>query len=494
MPINAMCRTAAATIALAAGALPVVAQAVPGRSALDPIAFGIIYDVPPTREVRVQADVPYLRGASRTLSLDIYTPPRMRKGERLPAVVFLNAVGDGEDTTVERVKRWGIYRGWPRLIAAHGMIGISMDADRADIQGSLRGVFHYLAEHGARHGIDPERLGIYAASANVGGANELLFGDSIPRAVRAAAFYYGGPPDSAVRLRRDLPVLFIVAQGDAPRMGTALTGLWRRVVAEQLPWTLEFGAGMPHAFDSFTDTDDARRIIRRTIAFWQSHLETVPALPPGPPGQSEARAIVAAIYGNEPAPAAERLARWTATHPDDAEGFRQYARILVALQRLPAADTAYERAYQLDSTHPGTLWGLGQMRSAQRRWADAERLFSRAVAGGMEHSMIFGQLGWAQLHLGRHEEAARNYERAFELGIPPGRATRGVAWYNLACAYAKLGRTDQAFAAIDSAVSQGVVERRLFETDDDLATLRGDPRFGRLLARLPAAPPAGTSD
>jgi tetratricopeptide (TPR) repeat protein len=494
MPIHVMCRAAPAMIALAAAALPVAAQAVPGRSALDPIAFGIVYDVPGTRNVRVQEDVPYLRGASRTLALDIYTPPRMRRGERLPAVVFLNAVGDGEDTTVERVKRWGIYRSWPRLVAAHGMIGISMDADRADIQGSLRGVFRYLAEHGAGHGVDPARLGVYAASANVGGANELLFGDSIPRGVRAAALYYGGPPDSAVRLRRDLPVLFIVAQGDAPRMGAALTGLWQRVVAERLPWTLEFGADMPHAFDAFTDSDDARRIIQRTIAFWRSHLEPVPPFPPGPPGESEARAIVAALYGNEPAPAAERLARWTAAHPGDAEAFRQYARVLVALQRLPAADSAYARAYQLDSTHAGTLWGLGQMRSAQRRWADAERLFTRAVAGGMEHSMIFGQLGWAQLHLGRHEEAARSYERAFALGIPPGRATRGVAWYNLACAYAKLGRTDQAFAALDSAVAQGVVERRLFETDDDLAALRRDQRFARLIARLPAAPPSGTPD
>lgn len=480
---------AALPLLLAAAAAPLRAQAAPAqRSQLDPIAWGVVYDVPATREVRLHADVPYRQGASRTLSLDIYTPPRMRSADRLPAVVFLNAVGDGQDS-VERVKHWAIYRSWPRLVAAHGMIGISMDADRADIQGSLRAVFRYLSEHGARHGIDATRLGIYAASANVGGANELLFGDSMPTGVRAAALYYGGPPDSAVRLRRDLPVLFVVAQGDAPRMGAALTGLWHRVVEERLPWTLAFGAEMPHAFDAFTDSDAARRIIQQTIGFWQSHLQPVPA-PPWEP--AEGRAVVAALFGNDPEPAAPLLARWTAAHPGDAEGFRQYARILVGLRRFPAADSAYQRAYELDSTHAGTLWGLGQMRVGQQRWADAERLFSRAVAGGMEHSMIFGQLGWTQLHLGRHGEAARSYERAFALGIPPGRATRGVAWYNLACAYARLGRRDQAFAALDSAVVQGVVERRLYESDDDLAALRSDPRFGRLMARLPAAPPAGT--
>lgn len=488
MPTHAMMRAALPLIVLLPAAA--AAQTAPALSQLDPIAWGVVYDVPATRNVRLQADVPYRRDSSRTLTLDIYTPPRMRSGDRLPAVVFLNAVGDGPDS-VERVKRWAIYRSWPRLVAAHGMIGISMDADRADIQGSLRAVFRYLTQQGARHGIDPQRLGVYAASANVGGANELLFGDSIPAGVKAAVLYYGGPPDSSVALHRDLPVLFVVAQGDAPRMGAGLTGLWQRVVAERLPWTLAFGADMPHAFDAFTDSDASRRIIQQTIGFWQSHLQPVPA-PPWEP--AEARAVVAALFGNEPAPAAELLARWTAAHPDDAEGFRQYARILVALQRFPAADSAYQRAYALDSTHAGMLWGLGQMRLGQQRWADAERLFSRAVAGGMEHSMIFGQLGWAQLHLGRNEDAVRSYERAFQLGIPPGRATRGVAWYNLACAYARLGRSDQAFAALDSAVAQGMVERRLFDTDEDLAALRSDPRFARLLARLPAATPTGTSN
>ncbi len=465
------------------------AQSQPAQSPLDPTAWGVVYDIPATRDVRLQADVPYLRDSARTLSLDIYTPPRMRSGERLPAVVFVNAVGDGPDSS-ERVKRWAIYRTWPRLVAAHGMVGISMDADRADVPGSLRAVFAYLARNGAAHGIDASRLGIYAASANVGGANELLFGDSAPAGVRAAAFYYGGTPDSAVALRRDLPVLFVVAQGDAPRMSSALVGLWQRIVQEGLPWTLAFGAGMPHAFDAFTDDDAARRLIQQTIGFWRSHLQPVPA-PPWRP--SEARAVVAALFANDPAPAAERLARWTAANPADAEGFRQYARVLVGLQRFAAADSAYARAYALDSTHAGLLSGMGQMRIGQQRWAEGADLLARAVAGGVEHSIIHGQLGWAQLHLGRNAEAARSYERAFELGIPPGRATRGVAWYNLACAYARLGESDRAFAALDSAVAQGVTERRNYESDADLAVLRTDARFARLLARLPAASPTGAA-
>ncbi|MDQ2670190.1 MAG: tetratricopeptide repeat protein, partial [Gemmatimonadota bacterium] len=180
---------------------------------------------------------------------------------------------------------------------------------------------------------------------------------------------------------------------------------------------------------------------------------------------------------------AELLGRWVEVNPDDSEAIRQYARTLVQLQRYDEAGPLYERAYALDPTHPGVLSGLGQMRVGQQRWEEAADLLNRAIASGVQHSMIYGQLGWAQLHLGRNAEAARSYERAFELGIPPGRGTRGIAWYNLACAYARLGERDSAFAALEQAVAEGMNDRAAFERDEDLAPLRSDPRFAALFAR-----------
>jgi len=455
-------------------------QAAP--DSLNPTAWGVVYDVPATRRVVLRGDVPYLRGARGDLTLDVYLPPGLRAGERRGAVVFINAVGDGPDST-ERVKDWAIYSSWPRLVAAHGLVGISMDADRGRIQESLRGVFRYLATRGGEVGVDAARLAVYAASANVSGAAALLLGDSAPAGVKAAAFFYGGVPEQA--LRRDLPVLFIVAESDAARMGPALGTLWQRVTEARAPWTLLYGSDMPHAFDAFTDSDASRRILQQAIGFWRSHLEPMPLRRERP---SEARAIVASLYGNDPARSAELLARWTTGHPRDAEAWRQYARVLVAVQRFGAADSAYARAYALDSTHAGVLSGMGQMRIGQERWEEGATLLQRAIAGGVEHSLIYGQLGWAQLHLGRNEDAARSYERAFELGIPPGRSTRGVAWYNLACAYARLGRLDRAFEALGRAVDEGVNDRAAFEQDGDLAPLRADPRFAQIRQRLQAAP------
>ncbi len=473
-------RSAIVFLASAVSTSVAFAQSAPESSELSPTRWGVVYDIPATARVVVKEDIPFLQRGAESLTLDLYAPPGLKRGEKRPAVIFLNAVGDRPG---DKVKRWAIYRTWPRLIAAHGMIGISMDADGAAIQESIHGLFRYLARHGAEHGVDAERLGVYAASANVSGATAYLASDSASRGIRAAALFYGRPP--AEELRTDLPTLFIVAASDAPGMGAPLTALWQRVVEKGAPWTLQFAAGLPHGFDAFSDNDDARRVLQQSIAFWKSNLEPVPA-PPWQP--SQARAIVASQYGHDSERTATLLTAWVADHPRDAQAYMSLGRALADLRRFPESETAYTRAYGLDSTNPGVLIGLGQVKMNQRRWEEALGLLGRARQAGIENSYLVGMIGWSQLNLNRNAEAAQSYERAIELGVPPGRSTLGLAWYNLACAYARLGRVDQAVTALGKAIDEGVRERATFEQDDDLRPLRGDPRFTALLARLvPAA-------
>lgn len=443
------------------------------RSPLDATSWGVVYDTPATERVKARKEVPYL-GA---LAIDIYSPPDLKAGEKRPAVVFINAVGDRADN---KVKNWAIYQSWPRLAAAHGMIGVSMDADGARIQESLRGVFDFLTEQGAQYGVDSSRLGLYAASANVRGAYEYLVGGNAAPGIRAAALYYGGVP--AGKMRADLPVLFIVAQSDAPGMGAPLGALWGRVVEAKAPWSLLFASNLPHGFDAFSDNDDARRVIQQSLAFWKSHLEPVPQ-PSWKP--SAARAIVAATYGAEPERAAELLAGWIKENPNDATARIQYGRALLQLRRFDEAVAAYERALALGANDPGVFSGLGQIKFDQRQYEQAIPLLTRAIEGGMRNSFLYGRLASAQLHAGRNEEAVKTYIKAFEAGIPPGANTRGVAYFNLACGYTRLGQKDKAFEALTGAVAEGFTDRNAYETDEDLGPLRAEPRFQELLGRLP---------
>jgi tetratricopeptide (TPR) repeat protein len=446
-------------------------------SPLDATNWGVVYDVPATKQVKVQADVPYLKDARGTLTVDIYSPPEMKAGEKRPAVVFINAIGDRPES---RVKNWGIYKTWPRLVAAHGLIGISMDADSARIQDSLRGVFDFLTKDGAAYGVDGTRLGLYAASANVTGTGQYLASETASKNIRAAALYYGGVP--AGNLRTDLPVLFIVAESDAPRLGQSLVGLWQRIVETKAPWSLMFASNLPHAFDAFSDNDQARRVIQQTLAFWKSHLEAVPQ-PDWKP--SPAREIIAAAYGNNPQKTADLFANWIKENPNDVTAHIQYGRALQQLRRFDEATVALEKALTLDPNAIGAYDALGQIKFAQRQYDQAAKYLTRVIEAGVGNGFLYGQLASAQLHGGRNEEAVKNYEKAFEMGIPPGVNTRGIAYYNLACGYARLGQKEKAITALASAVTEGFTDRNAYENDEDLTPLRAEPRFKELLAKLP---------
>jgi tetratricopeptide (TPR) repeat protein len=265
-------------------------------------------------------------------------------------------------------------------------------------------------------------------------------------------------------------------------MGAPLGELWRRVVEARAPWSLLFASKLPHGFDAFSDNDDSRRIIQQSLAFWKSHLEPVPQ-PSWQP--SRARDIVATIYGNEPQRTAEMLADWIKENPNDSAAQIQYGRVLLQLRRFDEAAAAYEKAQALGANDPGVFSGLGQVKYGQRQYEQAIPLLTRAIEAGMRNSFLYGQLASAQLHAGRNEEAIKSYEKAFAAGIPPGANTRGVAYFNLACGHTRLGQKDKAFAALTSAVAEGFTDRNAYETDEDLAPLRAEPRFQELLGRLP---------
>jgi len=64
------------------------------------------------------------------------------------------------------------------------------------------------------------------------------------------------------------------------------------------------------------------------------------------------------------------------------------------------------------------------------------------------------------------------------------RPNDAVAYYNLACSHSLLGQVDEAFAAIEKAISLGYSDLKHMLTDPDLERLRKAPRFRRFIRRL----------
>ena len=135
-------------------------------------------------KVKVARDVTYLRDDRDTLTLDVFLPPNHKPGATHPTVVFLNAIGDADGQP--KLKRWGIYQSWPRLVATYGMTGISMDADRERPLESMKSVFAFLEREGAR-----TRRG-RVAHRRLRGERQRDPGERLPTLTRGSARHPGG--------------------------------------------------------------------------------------------------------------------------------------------------------------------------------------------------------------------------------------------------------------------------------------------------------------
>jgi tetratricopeptide (TPR) repeat protein len=116
-------------------------------------------------------------------------------------------------------------------------------------------------------------------------------------------------------------------------------------------------------------------------------------------------------------------------------------------------------------------------RSAARDWPAAIPLWEKVVAANPVEGRFWSRLATARYGAKDYRGAIPAYEKAFALGYG---APQNIA-YNIACSYALLGEKDAAFAWLARALAGGFLNLENLRTDSDLASLRGDPRFAKLV-------------
>ncbi|HUR11881.1 MAG TPA: hypothetical protein VM012_10955 [Flavitalea sp.] len=456
------------TAALVLTVVQTIAQSTNTTSQLDPLTFGVVLDDPGMKNVLVKKDITYLTNDKETLSLDLYTPPGLKANEKRPAIIFLNAIG--ERAGQRKVKSWGIYTSWPSLMAAQGYMGISMETDGNRIQESIQGLFTFLKENGSQYHIDANRLGVYAASANVTQSAIYLMKPEASRGIKAAVLYYGNPPTGP--FRKDLPVLFVVSEGDV--RPNAYTGLWNEVLKNNAPWTIKMGTGMPHAFDAYSDNEEARKIIKETISFWKNHLDPVPA----PAWKySEGRDVLASIQMDRPK-ALNLLKSMSEKYPQDIQVLSFYADVLRQAQKLEESEIVYKKILVVKPNHTEAMIRMAALLYTRNQPAEAEGYIAKAVASGLMTRNDYAQLGYTLLVADKNKEAAIYYEKALAM------EQRSFDYYNLACAYAKINEKDKAFAALEKSLEQGYGSKQQIESDGDFDKIRSDERYKALMEKM----------
>ena len=438
-------------------------------SIFDGRSWGVVLQHPDMNKVDVKSNVTYLSDSKGTLKLDVYLPPGTQPTDRLPAIVFLNAIGDSNPQM--KVKDWAIYSSWPRLMAAKGYVGISMECDGARVIESIKGVFSFIEKDGPKYSVDVNRLGVYAASANVTQSVSYLMSSEASPSIKAAVLYYGRQPQGP--FRKDLPVLFVIPEGDV-RGG--YTTFWNEILKKNAPWRLHMATGLIHAFDGFSDNDNARVVIKETISFWKNHLDIIP---PHSWPNSIGRDALAAQYSGEIEKAATLLEGWVKNHPDDARALAQYGAMLQRLKQFDRAEQALKKSISIDPTNAHAQTDLVIVLYGKGNNEEAERHVAELAKAGKLNGNSYANIGFSLFVLNNHKVGVTYFEKAIEAGTP-----RSFDYYNLGCGYAILEEKEKAFAALEKAVSMGYNSKDQYVNDPDLNSLHSDKRYEQLLTKL----------
>jgi acetyl esterase/lipase len=348
----------------------------PPRPEHEVTAQDVVWKVPGMDRVTVRKDVPYKKTDGRDLRLDLYYPPDFHSGSRLPAVVFLNGVGGRPDASL---KDWGIYQSWGRLVAASGWIGVTFDARGGpsfDAGPDIADLLRFVRSDGARLGIQTDRLAAWVCSGNVSSGLRVLMEDEDP-GLRAAVVYYGA--SDAPKIRTDLPVFLVKAGLDNERLNAAIDTLAGRAAKAGAPWTVVYAPNAHHAFDALDETDESRRIVRDTLAFFREHLSPPPP-PAAPP--SLARRALSHWFANEYAEAAADYGEYVRTHPDDATAWMRLGLSQAHLGKTAEAGASLEKATALGASSPVDLYNVACGYALLDQPEKAIEYLDRAVSTG----------------------------------------------------------------------------------------------------------------
>jgi len=168
------------------------------------------------------------------------------------------------------------------------------------------------------------------------------------------------------------------------------------------------------------------------------------------------------------------------------DAWYHYGRFLFSVHRHADSAQAYEEAARRDSDDYDSLTlmampcaKLGDERkvrsSRERSLSAADRVLSNRPDD--VRALYFS--GGALINLGQTEKGVERLEQAVAL-----KPHDFAVLYNAACGFAVVGNQQRALDLLDRAVDTGRGFRAWMEEDPDLDSLRGSPRFARILARL----------
>lgn len=109
-------------------------------------------------------------------------------------------------------------------------------------------------------------------------------------------------------------------------------------------------------------------------------------------------------------------------------------------------------------------------------WPKAAEMYSHITSQQQQNGRAWYRLAVSLHGTGAEDQAIAAYEKSMQAGVPPS-----IGEYGLALVYASKKDPDNAFKYLQKAAQDGFSEPGRLAADPELATLRSDPRFAKVV-------------
>ena len=257
----------------------------------------VVFELPGIDNVIVKKDITFQSVAGTALNMDIYYPPDFDFRSKIPAIIIVLGYTDiaGQKLLGSKFKNFITFISWCKIIAASGMAAIIYET--VDPKQDILSLSNYLRSNESRLAIDNNKIGAFTLSAHSPTTiYEVLSGPN--NIFKCAVVYYGffltndfkylpqidtisqGMGFSTPRLpdpaswKKDVPIMIVRAGKDnVPYINQSLASFYEKALSQNLPIILINYPNGTHGFDTISDNDLTRQIIKNTLEFWKFNLE-----------------------------------------------------------------------------------------------------------------------------------------------------------------------------------------------------------------------------
>lgn len=269
----------------------------PRRSMRELVMMPVVYSIPGMDKVILKSDLKYTHVNEPHLLMDVYIPSHLGKDERRPVVLFIH----GSVPAGSPAKNMGVYRSWGRLVAASGMVGVTFThrlgypkPRLSEAASDVSTAINYIRANAASLRIDQDRICLAAYSG--GGPMLSVAMRDPPAYVRCLVAFYAFLDIEQSELHRThetpealksfspinylagdagkLAPMFIARAGldEIPKLNDSIDRFTREAISKNAAITVANHPQGVHGFDSQTNDDRSREIIRSALAFMRTHL------------------------------------------------------------------------------------------------------------------------------------------------------------------------------------------------------------------------------